>query len=52
MNKNLHRIVFNEHRGQLMVVAESATANGKEAGGQRDGAGSGLFHSLDRKSVV
>jgi filamentous hemagglutinin len=35
MNKHLHRIIFNANRGQLMVVAESATAQGKAASGER-----------------
>ncbi|MEO8389919.1 DUF637 domain-containing protein [Polaromonas sp.] len=34
MNKNLHRIIFNHKRGQLMAVGETASANGKAAGGQ------------------
>lgn len=34
MNKHLYRVVFNQHRGQLMVVAESATANGKADSGE------------------
>jgi filamentous hemagglutinin len=37
MNKHLHRIVFNQNRGQMMVVAESATAQGKAASGERTG---------------
>ncbi|CAN7585652.1 hemagglutinin repeat-containing protein [Polaromonas sp. LjRoot131] len=35
MNKNLYRIVFNAERGQLMAVAETATAQGKGADGER-----------------
>ncbi|WP_411885881.1 hemagglutinin repeat-containing protein [Polaromonas sp. YR568] len=34
MNKNLHRIVFNAKRGQLMAVAETASAQGKTASGE------------------
>jgi len=34
MNKNLHRIIFNAKRGQRMAVAETATAQGKTAGGE------------------
>ena len=37
MNKHLHRIVFNETRGQLMVVAETATGEGKSGSGRRRG---------------
>lgn len=37
MNKNLHRIIFNKKRGQLMVVAETACAQGKDASGQTTG---------------
>jgi integrase len=35
MNKNLHRIIFNARRGQRMAVAETATAQGKAASGER-----------------
>lgn len=38
MNKNLHRIIFNTTRGQRMVVAETASAGGKAAGGETSGA--------------
>ncbi|MBS1229228.1 MAG: putative hemagglutinin-related protein, partial [Proteobacteria bacterium] len=31
MNKHLYRIVFNDTRGQLMVVAETASGDGKSA---------------------
>jgi filamentous hemagglutinin len=34
MNKNLYRIIFNKHRGQLMAVSETATAMGKAASGE------------------
>ncbi|MFN5349375.1 MAG: filamentous hemagglutinin N-terminal domain-containing protein, partial [Polaromonas sp.] len=37
MNKNLYRIVFNQSRGQLMAVAETAGAQGKAASGQTQG---------------
>lgn len=37
MNKHLYRIIFNERRGQLMVVAENVASVGKAASG--DGAG-------------
>ncbi len=39
MNKNLHRIVFNAKRGQLMAVSETASAQGKSADGQSTGVG-------------
>ncbi|MDR1063544.1 MAG: filamentous hemagglutinin N-terminal domain-containing protein, partial [Azoarcus sp.] len=32
MNKTLYRIIFNRHRGQLMVVSESARRESKSAG--------------------
>ena len=32
MNKHLHRIVFNKHRGQLMAVAEHLSSDGKAPG--------------------
>lgn len=35
MNKNTYRIVFNESRGCLMAVAETATSQGKSASGER-----------------
>ena len=38
MNKNTYRIVFNESRGCLMAVAETATSQGKSASGERVGA--------------
>ncbi len=38
MNKNLHRIIFNAKRGQRMVVAETACAQGKAASGNTAGA--------------
>ena len=34
MNKSLYRIVFNQSRGQLMAVAETAGAQGKSASGE------------------
>src|SRR5450830_318665 len=34
MNKNLYRIIFNKRRGQLMVVAEHASSQGKAARGE------------------
>ena len=34
MNKNLYRIIFNQRRGQMMAVSETATAMGKAAGGE------------------
>ncbi|MET0320014.1 MAG: filamentous hemagglutinin N-terminal domain-containing protein, partial [Duganella sp.] len=33
MNKHLYRIIFNQRRGQLMVVGETAAAQGKQAAG-------------------
>ncbi|OEZ65950.1 filamentous hemagglutinin [Janthinobacterium sp. HH103] len=44
MNKHLYRIIFNQRRGQLMVVGENATSQGKAPGGEsvmNDGAGGG-----------
>ena len=41
MNKNLHRIIFNAKRGQLMVVCETASGQGKSASGERAGGGFG-----------
>lgn len=41
MNQNLHRIVFNKHRGQRMAVAEHARAQGKSASGETAGHGPG-----------
>ncbi|SHH62989.1 hemagglutinin repeat-containing protein [Massilia sp. CF038] len=41
MNKHLYRIIFNERRGQMMVVAENADSPGKAASG--DGAATGPF---------
>lgn len=38
MNKHLHRIIFNTTRGERMVVAETASAGGKAAGGETSGA--------------
>lgn len=32
MNRHLYRLLFNQRRGQLMAVAESAVAAGKTAG--------------------
>lgn len=49
MNKHLYRIVFNKARGQLMVVAENVTSNGKAPGtteGPRGAVGSALLVSL------
>jgi filamentous hemagglutinin len=37
MNKQSHRIVFNASRGCLMAVAETTTAQGKSASGERTG---------------
>ncbi|MDO8070848.1 hemagglutinin repeat-containing protein [Janthinobacterium sp. SUN176] len=34
MNKNLYRIIFNKRRGQLMVVAENASSQGKATKGE------------------
>ena len=34
MNQHRHRIIFNAARGQLMVVTETASAQGKDASGQ------------------
>ncbi len=33
MNKNLFRIIFNQHRGQRMAVAETSSSQGKAASG-------------------
>jgi len=41
MNANCYRIIFNKKRGQLMVVAETATGDGKSAGTTR-ACGTGL----------
>ena len=41
MNKTLHRVIFNSHRGQRMAVAESAACAGQGAGAQPDGASQG-----------
>ena len=48
MNKNTHRIVFNECRGCLMAVAETATPQGKSASGERTDSASaqGLHRSM------
>ncbi|KQZ27064.1 hemagglutinin repeat-containing protein [Duganella sp. Root1480D1] len=35
MNKQIYRLVFNQARGCLMVVAETATSSGKSASGER-----------------
>lgn len=35
MNKHIYRLVFNQARGCLMVVAETATSSGKSASGER-----------------
>lgn len=35
MNKNLYRIIYNEQRAQLMVVAETARSDGKSAADRR-----------------
>jgi filamentous hemagglutinin len=37
MNQQTYRIVFNQSRGCLMVVAETATSHGKSASGERAG---------------
>jgi filamentous hemagglutinin len=34
MNKHLYRIIFNERRGQMMVVADNVVAAGKAASGE------------------
>jgi filamentous hemagglutinin len=39
MNKHIYRIIFNKKRGQLMAVAETATGDGKAAGGTRRAGG-------------
>ncbi|WP_426107736.1 hemagglutinin repeat-containing protein [Massilia sp. TSP1-1-2] len=39
MNKHLYRIIFNQRRGQMMVVAENAPSSGKAASGEGDAAG-------------
>ncbi|MBA5688164.1 hemagglutinin repeat-containing protein [Rugamonas apoptosis] len=41
MNKHLYRIIFNERRGQLMVVGENASVPGKAASGGGDAAPAG-----------
>ncbi|MCW8209309.1 hypothetical protein D8B24_20390, partial [Verminephrobacter aporrectodeae subsp. tuberculatae] len=42
MNRNRHRIIFNERRGERMAVAETAQGSGKSAAGEGGaGAGSG-----------
>lgn len=41
MNKHRYRIVFNAHRGQLMAVAEHASACGKSAAGEREASSGG-----------
>ncbi|WGG52841.1 hemagglutinin repeat-containing protein [Rugamonas sp. DEMB1] len=49
MNKHLYRIIFNERRGQLMVVGEHASAPGKAAGAGGDavtGAAARYRHGL------
>ena len=43
MNKNLYRIIFNQHRGQLMAVSETAVAMGKAAGGESVPMGAATF---------
>lgn len=40
MNRHCHRIVFNHRRGQLMAVAETASAGGKAASGESTSHGS------------
>jgi len=40
MNRHCHRIVFNHRRGQLMAVAETASAGGKAASGESNSHGS------------
>lgn len=37
MNQQTYRIIFNQARGCLMAVAETATARGKGASGERTG---------------
>ncbi len=39
MNKQSHRLVFNETRGSLMAVAETASAHGKAGSGECAGSG-------------
>lgn len=54
MNRHCHRIVFNERRGQLMAVAETAESGGKAAAGESTGnAAQGLSSqpALCRSSV-
>jgi filamentous hemagglutinin len=46
MNRNLYRIVFNVKRGQLMAVAETASAQGKTAGETRGGPSGGLLSGM------
>ncbi|WP_211468443.1 ESPR domain-containing protein [Collimonas silvisoli] len=42
MNKQAYRVIFNKNRGQMMVVAENVSSQGKGAG---DGSESGANHS-------
>uniref|UniRef100_UPI000A5448FC ESPR domain-containing protein n=1 Tax=Janthinobacterium agaricidamnosum TaxID=55508 RepID=UPI000A5448FC len=41
MNKHLYRIIFNQRRGQLMVVGENAASQGKAASGEGGMSGGG-----------
>lgn len=54
MNKHLHRLVFNPHRGQLVAVAESAAAQGQAGRGQTaKAAGAGPTDlELIRKQII
>ena len=65
MNKQSHRIVFNETRGSLMAVAETAKANGKPGSGENVGSatrtgmrtgrsfrGLNLAYKLLRRSLI
>ena len=48
MNKNLFRIIFNQHRGQLMAVAETSSSQGKGAKEEATTVG----HSIDIATVA
>lgn len=39
MNKSLYRIIFNQARGQLMAVQETASGQGKGSGRGQNAAG-------------
>jgi filamentous hemagglutinin len=49
MNKNLYRIIFNQRRGQMMAVSETATVSGKAASGEGTGPGVGVLGHLVAK---